>query len=304
MDDKGTSSIGARMKWWVGRSLSPEYGVAYRKLSKLIIDNLEENDVYVDVASGTGELLLRIHDKARKVIGVDNNLGMILSTQRRFELKGIEAVILDRDITEAEWDKELERDRVALYPDNIVDTRIPGDLFDVGSNNTESKLSQIENQLFHDFSALEKALKKYAKIAIENENLILEYLDNPIFKISEILDKLKDVIDQLGLDDKKKEKALAKIHELDGVYFNKIKEDFKNAKQRSNDVKYEIENNKGKKELDDYNKELNNVKINIESVNNKISMLNNDLEKINIEKLKENLVNEVNDVIKVRIVIR
>ncbi|MEK0330917.1 MAG: hypothetical protein QQN49_06725, partial [Nitrosopumilus sp.] len=70
----------------------------------------------------------------------------------------------------------------------------------VEQNNLESKLSKIENTLFHDFSALEKALKKYAKIAFENEKLILKYLGNPIitlikdadFIILKILDNLKN----------------------------------------------------------------------------------------------------------------
>ena len=38
----------------------------------------------------------------------------------------------------------------------------------------EIKIKEIENNLFHDFSVLERAMKKYAKISFENENLILQ----------------------------------------------------------------------------------------------------------------------------------
>jgi chromosome segregation ATPase len=178
-------------------------------------------------------------------------------------------------------------------------------------NDVKAKLNEIENALFHDFSVLEKALKKYAKIAFENEKLILEYLNSPIialtkdtdFKISNILDSLKNAIvrNEFDLDDKKKEKTLAKIGELDGVYFAKIKDDYNNAKKRLDDLKLEIENNKAKNELNSLNNELNNTNQNIENINNNITNTNSELEKINIEKLKENLQNEVNDVAKAKI---
>jgi len=176
-----------------------------------------------------------------------------------------------------------------------------------------AEVSDIENRLFHDFSALEKALKKYAKISFENEKLVVEYLNNPIialikddeFKIVRILDSLKNAIarNEFYLDDKKKEKSLAKIGELDSVYFTKIKDDFKNAKTRLNDIKSKIENNDFKKDFDSLNTELKNINQNIENLNNKILNLNNEIEKIDIVKLKENLQNEINDVTSVSITI-
>ncbi|MCH8003578.1 MAG: hypothetical protein IH934_03010 [Nanoarchaeota archaeon] len=178
-------------------------------------------------------------------------------------------------------------------------------------NNVESKVNDIENGLFHDFSVLEKSLKKYAKIAFENEKLIIEYLNNPTstlikdseLKIVKILDSLKNAIErnELDLDKKKKEKALAKIYELDGVYFTKIKDDFKNAKKKISDLTYQIKNNNSKKDLDKLNIELKDVIQNIENLNNKILNLNNEIEKIDIVKLKGNLVNEVNDLTNIRI---
>jgi len=175
----------------------------------------------------------------------------------------------------------------------------------------KTKLNNIENALFHDFSVLQKALKKYAKIAFENEKLIVEYLDRTIItlikdnelKIVNILDSMKNAIerDELDLDKKKGEKALGKIHELDGVYFTKIKDDFKNAKARLNDIGSKIKNNNSKKDLDELNIELKDVIQDIENLNNKILNLNNEIEKIDIVKLKGNLVNELNDLTNIRI---
>ena len=181
------------------------------------------------------------------------------------------------------------------------------------NENTKSKLDAIENKLFHDFSVLEKALKKYAKIAFENEKLILEYLNNPVvelikdneFKILRILDNLKNTIqsNKLDLDERKGSKALEKIEELDGVYFNKIKEDFKTAKERLNGLDNEIKNNQSNNELEKNNNELKIISQEIENLNNKISMLNNEVGKINIEKLKENLQTEINNLTNAKVVI-
>ena len=176
---------------------------------------------------------------------------------------------------------------------------------------TEIKIREIENILFHDFSVLEKAMKKYAKISFENENFIMEYLDNPIIalikdaelKISLILDNLKNSIgrDELGLEEKKKDKSMGKINELDSVYLTKLKDDFINARKRLNDLKAEMENSNSRKALDSLNEELRNTNQNIENISNEIANLNNELEKINIGKLKEELQKEINDAVNVKI---
>lgn len=182
-----------------------------------------------------------------------------------------------------------------------------------GKNNTGIKLKEIENRFFHDFSVLEKALKKYAKIAFENEKLILEYLRDSIaalakdtdFQILKILHDLKNAIerDEFELDEKKKKKAIAKINELDGVYFAKTKDDYLDTKKQLSDIDTEIENNSSKKDLDSLNSDLTTINQDIENINNKISNISNEFEKINIEKLKENLQNEVSDVLNSRVTI-
>ena len=175
------------------------------------------------------------------------------------------------------------------------------------------KINDVENSLFHDFSIMEKALKKYAKIAFENEKLILEYLENPAitlikdaeFKIIKILDSLKNAIErnELELGEKKKSKAIEKINELDGVYFNKLKEDYKEAKKRFNDLNSKIENNQSRKNLDLLNEELKNINQNIENLNDKILNVNNELGKIDIGKLKEGLKEKIYDVANVKIIL-
>ena len=104
----------------------------------------------------------------------------------------------------------------------------------IEKEDNERKLRDIESRIFHDFSVLEKALKKYSKIAFENERLIEEYLNDPIkawtkdhsLGIIKILENLsKAIVDnKLELDQRKNERALSKIRELDKEYFSGLQE--------------------------------------------------------------------------------
>ena len=175
----------------------------------------------------------------------------------------------------------------------------------------EINIKEIENALFHDFSVLERAMKKYAKISLENENFILEYLDNPLIalmkdaelKISLILDNLKNSIgrNELGLEEKKKYKSIGKINEMDSVYLIKIRDDFINEGKRLNELTAEIESNNSRKNTDSLNIELMGIDRNIENISNEITNLNNELGKINIERLRENLQKDLNDAVNVKI---
>ncbi|MFH0868527.1 MAG: hypothetical protein V1831_04400 [Candidatus Woesearchaeota archaeon] len=176
-----------------------------------------------------------------------------------------------------------------------------------------SGLNGIENTLFHDFSVLERALKKYTKIAFENEALIISYLNSPVkalvadnnLEIINILNNLEKSIadNKLELDAKKSEKTLSKIKELRNDYFFDFQNRYHNLKQKLNEIRLLIENNKSNNELKLDNKELESVRLNIESINIGILSCNNELEKISIEKLKEDLQREINLIFDARVTV-
>ncbi len=249
-----------------------------------------------------------------KISNIEKIKSSITDIQNKIKLKEKYSIELEnnkKDFQDSK-NKKLEIENKINKLKSSEDYKIYENLL-VEQNNFESKLSEIENKLFHDFSALEKALKKYAKIAFENENLILEYLNSPIkalmpdndLKIIKILNDLEQNIisDKLELDPKKSEKTLLKIKELNNEYFTAIQNNFKALNKKLDERKLLIENNEPKKELESNNKELKIINENIEKINNGISNLNNELEKINIEKLKENLQAEVSNLTNARITI-
>ena len=136
-------------------------------------------------------------------------------------------------------------------------------------------------------------------------NPITTLIKDAELKISGILDNLKNSIgrNELGLEEKKKDKSIGKINEMDSVYLTKIKDDFINAGKRLNDLTTEIENSNSRKNFDLLNEELKNINENIKNSNNKVLNINNELGKINIWKLKESLQKEINDSVNVKITI-
>jgi len=173
-------------------------------------------------------------------------------------------------------------------------------------------IKDIEDKLFHDFSVLGKALKKYAKIAYENEKLIESYLKNSLkalasdenLDILKILNKLEKAIeeDKLGMDEKKNDRSLSKIRELNNAYFVKLQDNYHDKNDKLGKMEIEILNNTSKKQLDSYKEELESLDMEIRNINNKISMFTHELDKINIDNLKENLREEIDSKLNEKIV--
>ncbi len=173
--------------------------------------------------------------------------------------------------------------------------------------NIEAEIREIENMLFHDFSVLERPLRKYAKTAFENEDLIALYMGNPVkalaydnnLEIAKILASLEKALgeNKLGLDRKKSEKTLAKIKEMDKGYFNDLRGKCKKSDERLAALDLSIEANEARNELENLSNELKMINENIGKINNEILNLTNEIEKIDVYQLKEDLKKEIKETI-------
>jgi len=93
---------------------------------------------------------------------------------------------------------------------------------------TNSKMKDKQMELAGNFSILEHALKKYARMSFEHEALCNRYLENPTqalladqqLDILRILANMRDAIsrDEVELKDRKKEKSLSTIEKMDRGY--------------------------------------------------------------------------------------
>ncbi|MBS3131985.1 hypothetical protein J4212_06130 [Candidatus Woesearchaeota archaeon] len=225
---------------------------------------------------------------------------------------------LEEEIKEEKAKLDLEKNKLSDAENRIKETKGSKEYKQYENllkekEDNEGKLREIERVISHDFSVLEKALKKYSKIAFENEKLIESYLNDPIkafardysLEITKILENLSKAIEdnKLELDQRKNERALGKIKELDKEYFSGLIDRYNDILENLRRINSETENNDAKKRLDGYNKELGNIKDKTEDIKNKISVNNHELEKIDIAKLKENLQEEIRKALNEKVVI-
>ena len=121
------------------------------------------------------------------------------------------------------------------------------------SKRLSQKLTELKNldyEINSIFSPLEKAFKKYAKVSVENEDIINSYLnkysqallEDKSFKIISVLDSIKVSInrDSLGLKDKKKEKTLQSIDSITKESLSAYSEKKKQKNAEINELKEEI----------------------------------------------------------------
>ncbi len=142
----------------------------------------------------------------------------------------------------------------------------------------EKYLKLMENNFINLFSPLERPLKKYSKISMENK-FILDYITNPIsalkkdkeLKILNILEKMRQSIDKLELKDKKKLsvlKTIDKIKEKELKNFvddhDKHIKDNKNINEEIKKDKFTIRKDNLKKELDEAKDKVSKIKKDIE----------------------------------------
>jgi len=190
-----------------------------------------------------------------------------------------------------------------------------GELSDLKQKREEisSEIKDIEAKLIHSFSILEKAFKKYVRMAYQDEDLLKKYIEMPIkalifdkeLKILKLLDNVKKNIlkNAIELDGKKKNKSLEEIERLDKEFFNNFLKRYDGLKKELSTVEKEIDENKTLKKINELNEKLEDTFGNIENINNKIENLKTEIEKVDVGEIKKGLEKEINYLLKRDVVI-
>jgi len=149
------------------------------------------------------------------------------------------------------------------------------------------QIDEHKSKLFHSFSIIEMALKKFSRMAFENEKIINKYIENPLFligddelKIISILKNLeKNIINnQIQLKDKKKEKTLEEIRKMNREFFDNFLQKYKGLMEELRNIDKEI----GKIDIQHKINELNNKKnedeLRLEGINKYMENLKKNIE--------------------------
>lgn len=162
------------------------------------------------------------------------------------------------------------------------------------------ELKAEEQELWNHFSTLEKALKKYKRLSL-NEKLIDSYLEKPStaimndseIQIVEILESMKKSLDKLGLKDKKLEKTEEEIARLSRDYLKNKRETLSRIYTILKQVEESLATNiflkeveSSENELDRLNKEKHDLKVELEA--NK-KLLKKDRDKEIIEEIQKKM---------------
>lgn len=178
-------------------------------------------------------------------------------------------------------------------------------------NSINNKIDKLKDPIFQSFSVLNKALKKYSRIAFEEKSLLEDYLDNPIstlikdkeLKIIKVLSSLKNSLDSLKLDDKKKNKTLSEIDKLNKEYLKDFIKNYEELEDKLKSIDEDIKNNKIKEKIDEKTEQLSLSKGNLERKTAELENMRKDFEKIDLENLKKETQKKINEILKTDITI-
>ena len=168
----------------------------------------------------------------------------------------------------------------------------------------EVAMLEVENTLFHDFSDLERVLRKFSKITIMHEALIEQYLQNAIHALmaDEKLDIIaliegmkKAVMDNtIELEERKREKILAKVNQLTQDYFMNMKEKYSKLKMSLDSVNTKIEENIVQKEVNSLKDEEERLEMELGKYKAAMQDFERELQKIDVDALKKNIEEKIN----------
>jgi len=174
------------------------------------------------------------------------------------------------------------------------------------------ELEKLEKGLSQNFAVIIPALKKYERLTLD-QKIVGSYLKNPLrkllldeeLKIVELLVKMNLLIidGRIELKDKKKDKILQELTKLDRHYFKNFIKKHNELTTKINSYILEQETMTIIKKIKEQKRKVKQKEDELDLTKNNIEHLTLELEKININKLKNNLVKEIKQVINKKIII-
>ncbi len=162
-----------------------------------------------------------------------------------------------------------------------------------------------ESLILQSFSVLERALRKYSHTAFEHEEIVLEYLKQPIealasdknLAILEVFKNLEIMLQEnrLQVDNRKKEKSLEEIKKLNKEFINQFLKKYFSFKAETEELENRIKASGVSNKFKNFSKELEEINLRIEKDNSELSRLKNEVDRAasSIESLKNEIESDV-----------
>jgi hypothetical protein len=176
----------------------------------------------------------------------------------------------------------------------------------------DKKVKYNENNIFSYFSKLNKPLRKYERVALDNQIIqayindgIKSFWQDPELKIKEALQGLKKALTEntIQFEDKQKNNFLELIGKSETNYLdelmalgNKLKEERKELIKQTEAYEIVVK-------IDESNKKINSEKERINSLEQELSTLKSKLEKINLEKIEKEINEKASKIFGIKLTI-
>ncbi len=139
----------------------------------------------------------------------------------------------------------------------------------------------LEAELRHNFAVLDKALKKYSRVALENTDVIKAYLDHPVrallsdekLVILTVFESLEKSMRSLNLADKKHEKTKNTIKDLDKSYLEKKRKELHGLRSKLEDLTKKIKDDKVNMALSSLDEKKDNLEKEISACDHRIKAI-------------------------------
>lgn len=173
------------------------------------------------------------------------------------------------------------------------------------------EINELKQVIVSYFSALERALKKHSKLSPEDEELVNKYMLDPLdtlirdidFKILEILEKVKEgvISGSIDLKDKKKEKTLQIIGEIDSAKLTSFLDENSELNQKLNDLDEKTSKYTLIDEIEDEKVRLKGKEKEIENENEKIKGIKNNISNMDIGSIKKDLNKKIDELLDIEL---
>ncbi len=173
----------------------------------------------------------------------------------------------------------------------------------------EKRLKEMRTELYSQLSPLERLFRKYERIALEDTKIIEHYetdsfsalLTDHDLRIVNILGNIKNALLKNSIQDKNKEKVMQIIDRLDREYLVNFRDDYQNIREELK----KTENDHAEKQRDLFLHEdkVDSLKRRKETLVEKERSREDELRALDIKKTKEEIRQELEKIIGVRIVL-
>jgi hypothetical protein len=176
---------------------------------------------------------------------------------------------------------------------------------------SDNKIQNIRNKAVDLFSSLTPGLKKFQRIALENEYLIGRYIENAAkallddrnLEIIAVLQRMKSSIlsNSIDLRDKKREKTLEKIDQITKEKLKEILSDYDRLKGREGVLDDKLKANKIMPLIEEAEYKLEHHTQMVEKIKKDILKSEEDIEKINIDEIEKEVKDKIKEAVNIEV---